>query len=181
MLRAVLPGVLGLFMLLSTDGCGDDTANTPKSDMEQQRKQEAARIEANSQVGMPGITNFTEMKLMRQLYELRDKEIAKFSYVPDMNGKLWHLCDSIGYGLPYGTQFSNPSKIVPFGGDLARIPNTSHVIPQSEPNGLFMPPTAEGTWIICGTSKDLKPVYVEPKVIVAPFKLRAEGEYFIKE
>jgi hypothetical protein len=174
MLRLIIP-VAAIFMLQS--GC--DSA-PPRSDIEQQQKQETLRQEANAQVGMPGITNFTEMKLMRQLYELRDKEIATYSYTPDMNGKLWHICDSIGYGLPYGTQFSNPEKIVPYGQNTY-VPNTSHVIPQSEPNGLFMPPTAEGTWIICGTAKDLKPVYVEPKVIVAPFKLRSDGEYFIKE
>jgi hypothetical protein len=166
---------LAVFLML--DSCGDQP---PRSDTVQQAQQEKSRQEANRQVGMPGITNFTEMKLMRKLYELRDQEISTFAYIPDYNGKLWHLCDSIGYGLPYGTQFSNPEKIVPYGYDVANTPNTSHVIPQSEPNGLFMPPTAEGTWVICGTKNDLKPVYVEPKVIVSPFKLRAEGEYFIK-
>ena len=48
---------------------------------------------------------------------------------------------------------------------------------QAEPNGLFMPPTAEGSWVICGTKDDLKPVYTEPRVIVSPFRLRAFGEY----
>ena len=170
-IHAIGVGVLALFLLDS--GCGDEP---PKSDSVQQAQQEKMREEANAQVGMPGVTNFTEMKLMRQLYELRDKEIATYAYVPDMTGRLWHLCDSIGYGLPYGTQFSNPDKIVTYGAGTA-APWTSHVIPQSEPNGLFMPPTAEGTWVICGTAQDLKPVYVEPKVIVSPFKLAAYGEW----
>jgi hypothetical protein len=120
---------------------------------------------------MPGITNFTEAKLVRHLYELRDQKILTYSYVPDMNGKLWHLCDSIGYGLPYGVQFSNPEK---------STDNRAYPMPQSEPNGLFMPATAEGTWITCinpNNPGDIAPVYVEPRVIVSPFKLRAEGEY----
>ena len=164
-MRTVL-AVLCLFLA----ACGDWES---ASDREQREKQESISQQANAQTGMPGITNFTEKKLMRKLYEPRDKEIATFTYVPDMNGKLWHLCDSIGYGLPYGTQYSSPQKMAGYTGH-------EFAMPQSEPNSLFMPPTAEGTWVICGTKDDLKPVYVEPKVIVSPFKLRAEGEYFVK-
>ena len=111
---------------------------------------------------------------MRKLYELRDGNIATFSYVPDMQGRLWHLCDSIGYGLPYGVQFSNPEKHIWEG------QSSSYNLPQAEPNGLYMPPTADGTWIMCADSSskgNVAPVYVEPRVIVSPFRLRAEGEY----
>jgi hypothetical protein len=154
----------------------DDSCDGNKSDRQQQLAQELARQQANSQVGMPGITNFTEMKIVRKLYELRDQNIATFTYMPDMQGRLWHVCDSIGYGLPYGVQFSNPEKRVYNG-------SVSYNLPQSEPNGLYMPPSAEGTWVICASEKtkgDFEPVYVEPRVIVSPFKLQAAGEYLIK-
>jgi hypothetical protein len=127
-----------------------------------------------AQTGLPGITNFTEAKLVKHLYELRDQKIMTYTYIPDMNGKLWHLCNSIGYGLPYGVQFSNPEKIEK---------DSEHgyaTLPQAEPNGLYMPPTAEGTWVTCinpSNPSDIAPVYVESRVITSPFKLRAAGEY----
>jgi len=165
-----------LLLLLAVITCGawqdscDDT--TPKSDKDQRAAQEQITQQGNAQVGMPGVTNFTEKKIVRELYELRDKNIATFSYIPDMQGRLWHLCDSIGYGLPYGVQFSNPEKVV------QQYSNSFGTLPQAEPNGLFMPPTADGTWVICaGPKGEPKPVYVEPRLIVSSFPLRSSGDY----
>jgi hypothetical protein len=157
-----------IFMAANDDGC----SSAPKSDMQQQSRQEQMSVEANAQVGMPGITNFTEKKLVRKIYELRDQEISTFSYIQDMQGRLWHLCDSIGYGLPYAVQFSNPEKIV------QNYTSSYGTLPQSEPNGLFMPPSADGTWVMCASPKGYPtPVYVEPRVIVSPFRLNAAGDY----
>lgn len=162
-----------LLGLLALVGCNDgqDTA-----DRKEQQQTEAITAQAVSQIGMPGVTNFTEKKLVRKLYELRDQEIATFTYMPDMNGKLWHVCDSVGFGLPYGVQFSNPEKLVnPYSASTGYL-----AMPQAEPNGLYMPATAEGTWIMCGAKGDIKPVYVEPRVVVSSFPLKASGEYFDK-
>lgn len=159
----------GIF-ILSADDCDDK----PKSDAVQQSQQEAMRNQANAQVGMPGITNFTEMKMMKMLYELRDQRIATFSYTVDLSGHLHHVCDSIGFGLPYGVQFSNPEK---------HLNNSlgNYNLPQSEPNGLFMPPTAEGTWVMCaGSSGKIEPVYVEPRVVVSPFRLNAVDSWQVR-
>ncbi|MBZ5662734.1 MAG: hypothetical protein LAO08_20220 [Acidobacteriia bacterium] len=159
-----------LFLTLTLIAC-DDVPNT--ADQQMAKQQEQVAEQANAQVGMPGVTNFTEKKIVRELYELRDKNISTFSYIPDLQGRLWHLCDSIGYGLPYGVQFTNPE--VHHEGSTAGY---SYNIPQPEPNGLFMPPTADGTWVICaGPKGEPRPVYVEPRVIVSPFKLNAAGEY----
>lgn len=161
--------VVGMLLIGSMIGC-DDTP--PTADQQSTAKQEAIQQESNRQTGMPGVTNFTEKKIVKKLYELRDQNIATFSYIPDFQGRLWHLCDSIGYGLPYGVQFTNPERIV------QQYSSSYGTLPQAEPNGLFMPPTAEGTWIICAASNgDPTPVYVEPRVIVSPFKLKAFGEY----
>lgn len=158
------------------DGCDDSQAS--KNDKDVAARQAVALAQGNQQVGMPGITNFTEMRLVQKLYELRDTNIKTFTYLPDMNGKLWHLCDSIGYGLPYGVQFSNPERRAPD----ASYTQYGYNIPQAEPNGLFMPPSAEGTWVICaGPKGEPTPVYTEPRVIVSPFKLHAEGEYGVRE
>jgi hypothetical protein len=161
--------LLGLLMLLQDD-CG-----SPTTDKKQAAQQEQLSSEAAAQVGMPGITTFTEKRMVRMLYELRDKNVATFSYVMDLNGHLWHVCDSVGYGLPYGVQFTNPLR-------PAKTWETDErgniTLPQAEPNGLFMPPTAEGTWIMCAGPKGaIDPVYVEPRVVVSPHKLHATGDW----
>jgi hypothetical protein len=50
------------------------------------------------------------------------------------------------------------------------------MLDQPEPNGLFMPNAADGTWILCldPNTKDLQPVYVEPRVVVSPFTLKVD-------
>ena len=95
-------------------------------------------------------------------------------------GQLFKLCDSVGYGLPYATQFTNPMKALWHQPDYHD--SSVAVIPQADPNGLFSPPSAEGTWVFCldpATKKD-KPVYAEPRVIVAPFPLALTPVEFAK-
>jgi hypothetical protein len=166
-------------VLLMVVGC--DNVTTRNTDEKISAQQEQMQSQALAQTGLPGITNFTELKLVKHLYELRDQKIVTYSYVPDMNGKLWHLCDSIGYGLPYGVQYSNPQRRVFY--TPTNAAHSDYDLPQAEPNGLFMPASAEGTWITCvdpNGNGQIQPVYVEPRVIVSPFKLRAEGEYAVK-
>ena len=162
---------LGLAMVACDEG------PTP-TDAKVAAQQAASLQQASSQVGMPGITNFTEMKLVRKLYELRDQNITTYSYVPDMQGHLHFICPSFGFGLPYGVQFSNPQ--VPYNRGGAQY---GFALPQAEPNGLFMPDTAEGTWVICqdpNKKGDIAPIYVEPRVIVSPFKLNAVDDWQAK-
>jgi len=169
--KLTLSGVIGFSILtlcaFDGDGCGD---SSPTSDQTQRDQQEHLSQQSNQQLGMPGITNFTEKKILKRLYEMRDQNIATYSYIVDMNGKLHHVCDSYGYGLPYSAQYSNPEKHV------YDSQYNSFNLPQSEPNGIFMPSSAEGTWIICASTKgQFTPMYVEPRVIVSPFRLNAEG------
>ena len=119
-----------------------------------------------AQVGMPNITNFTERKFAKSLLELRDTEgLTTWTYIVDMHGELHFLTESIGYGLPYSVQFTNPERSVraPQGGD--------HTLPQADPNGLFMPDGLSATWILASTADGPKPIYVEPQIIVSPIKL----------
>ena len=46
-------------------------------------------------------------------------------------------------------------------------------VAQADPNGLFAPASADGTWVMCldPKTKEVKPVYIEPRVIVTPFEL----------
>ena len=116
----------------------------PTTDQKQAVQQEQLAAQADAQVGVPGLSNFTEKKIVRKLYELRDQNIATFSYIMDMQGRLWHVCDSIGYGLPYGVQFTNPEADHWTGNGNGYQARGWVRLPQPEPNGLFMPPTAEG-------------------------------------
>jgi hypothetical protein len=147
-------------------GCND---KPPTSDDKQRDEQERMLQEATSQTGMPAIKNFRERKILKEILELRDQEgLVTFTYVwSELNGKLVFLGESIGYGIPYATQYTNPQKLEPKQG------HGWHNLPQADPNGLFSPASAEGTWVLLKdpNGKDVRPVYVEPRIIVSPFKL----------
>jgi len=121
--------------------------------------------ELRSEVGLPKVANFTEAKFANLTTELRDQEIRTWSYYLDIQGGRHLLCESIGYGLPYSVQVTNPMRTV-------NSYHDSSVIPQAEPNGLFMPESAEATWVLCSDGKGgVAPVYSEPALLVSPFPL----------
>ncbi len=146
---------------------------TPTSDQKQQAAQEKILDEGTSQVGMPGITHFRERKILKDIYELRDQsDYSTFTYLyNEFTGKKVFFCNSIGYAIPYATQFTNPSKIV-----QSSMGSYQTVLPQADPNGLFSPASADGTWVMCKDphGDSVKPVYVEPKVITSPFPMPDE-------
>lgn len=132
-------------------------------------KQESIMQEAVRQAGMPNIVNFTQRKQLKMIQELCDQEnLICYAYiVPEMTGKPVYLGKCIGFGIPYATQYTSPEKIAFEGW------HDSPVIPQADPNGLFMPDNAEGTWLmmIDPKTKEVHPVYCEPRVLVSPFPL----------
>jgi hypothetical protein len=144
-------------------------------DAQVQAKTEQAMEEANRQVGMPNIINFQEKKVMKEIYELRDQEaLVCYAYLFNkMTGQIGqYLGRCIGYGLPYSTQFSNPEKFGTVeGGEYGAV--NPYTMPQPEPNGLFMPEGLSATWLLLidPETKEPRPVYVEPEIIVSPFKL----------
>jgi len=159
-MKKVLFGLL----VLSLAGCLDIK---PSADEVDQKNQEQMLSDAQRQTGMPAIHNFQEKKLLKQIYELRDNEkIVNYAYLyNEFNGKLIFLGKCIGYGIPYSTQYSNPEKI-----DYSTSGRLT--MPQAEPNGLFMPASSDGTWVMLLDAEGTPhPVYIEPKVIVSPFKL----------
>jgi hypothetical protein len=138
------------------------------SDTKQRWEQEKLLQEGSAQSGMPAIKNFRERKILKQILELRDQDgLLTYTYLwNEINGKLVFLGESIGYGIPYATQYTNPVKDVGPGGPIN----------QADPNGLFSPAAAEGTWILLKNPNggDVRPVYVEPRVIVSPFPLKVD-------
>jgi hypothetical protein len=153
----------------------------PTSSDVQRDRQETMVADGVAQVGVPAIKNFREYKLAKDIYEMRDQTgLVTYTYLwSDINGKLIFFCDSIGYPIPYATQFSAPESVqrfyLPARGNAPREWG-KETLPQAEPNGLFTPGSAEGTWVMCKDpgGKETRPTYVEPRVIVTQFKLNIE-------
>lgn len=162
-------GGAALICICSADSC----VPPPTSDAQQTRQQEQILKEGNRQAGMPNIVNFREKKLLKLILEMRDQDgLVTYTYLyNEMQGKLVFLCDSVGYGIPYATEYTSPSRPA-YAFETHEAGNI--VVPQADPNGLFAPNSAEGTWVVCKdpNSSDVKPVYVEPRIVVSPFKLQ---------
>ncbi len=141
------------------------------SDEVQRQAQEQLSEAGNSTVGMPAITQFAEKRMMKDILELRDQMKPTITYLVGMNGDLHKMCDSVGYGLSGGTQYTNPQRVAKY----TETPEHGNItLPQADPNGLFSPATAEGTYVMCVNPKTGKaePIYSEPRVIVSPFPLQ---------
>ncbi len=152
-------------LLVCFVGCD---AASGSADKQQAKATEQSMAEAQRQVGMPNIVNFQERKLMKAILELRDKEdLITFAYIVDWQGNLHFIGQCVGFGLPYSVQFTSPSKIV------GKYHDALRVMPQADPNGLFMPDGLSATWLMMldPDTSEVRPVYVEPQIIVSPFKL----------
>jgi hypothetical protein len=167
MKKLLLVAIVAIVSMFIVAGCVEYS----DSDSVQSEQQETMLQEATSSVGMPAIKNFRERRLLKEILELRDQEgLVTYTYiVNELTGKLIYLGETVGYGIPYATQYTNPMKSLNDkaydGGDT--------ILPQADPNGLFSPQSAEGTWILLKNPNggEVKPVYVEPRIIVSPFKL----------
>jgi hypothetical protein len=155
--------VLLIAAVMSTAGeCGGG------SDKTQRVQNEKLLADATAQTGMPAIKNFRERKLLKDILELRDQDgLTTYTYLfSEVSGRLTFFCASIGYGIPYATQYTNPQK------PLYDTSATS-VISQADPNGLFSPASADGTWVTCldEKTKTARVAYLEPRIVVVPFKV----------
>ena len=143
----------------------------PTAEKRQQEQTEKLLTEVNNQVGMPNIINFQQKKLMKMVYELCDKEdLICYAYLKsDYSGKLIYIGKCIGFGIPFSAQYTNPEKIA------ARYSQGGFaILPQADPNGLYMPTSSSATWLmmIDPETQKPRPVYIEPEIVVSPFKLR---------
>jgi len=162
-LKTAVPFVAILAMSCLMTACDEH----PNSTQIERQKQEELSLMAVQSVGMPSITNFAEKRMFKDILELRDRSVPTTTYLVGMNNQLTKLCDSVGYGLPYATQYTNPQRTVDYTHGVATLP-------QADPNGLYSPASAEGTWVLCVDHKTGKPqpLYIEPRIIVSPFALQ---------
>lgn len=160
--------ILLLMVCVFTLGCVLDKG----SDSRQREQSEVLLAEATSQVGMPAIKNFRERKILKDILEMRDQtSLVTYAYVLNhLNGKWVFVGETVGFPIPYATQFTNPQKVAWLGSSGSGHYGT---LPQADPNALFSPSSAEGTWLLMRSPEDgsIKPVYMEEKVNVFPFPL----------
>lgn len=164
MLRLFSIGLLALGLA----GC-DEAPLT--STQREKLAQEQLSNQASIVVGMPAIINFTEKRQLKAILELRDTaNLVTYTYTLDLNGKRHKVCPttSSGFGIPYATQYTNPQSVAYRGQGIGVA-----TLPQADPNALFSPASADGTWILClhPVTKALAPTYVEPRVIVYLFEM----------
>ena len=141
----------------------------PSAEQTQRQKTNQILSEVDRQIGMPDIHNFQEKKMLKLVMEERDRaDLVCYAYVKsEYTGKFVFLGKCLGYGMPYSTQFTNPMKYEQNGATL----------PQADPNGLYMPSSADATWLFMINPETNKPVpvYCEDKVLVLPYKLPASA------
>ena len=152
-----------VMMSFSFFGCNIDMS----ADQKQAQATEKLMTEVNNQIGMPNIVNFQQKKLMKEIFEITDKEnLVTYAYLKaDYTGKLIYLGKCIGYGIPFSAQYTNPQRVSKF--------FKYFTLPQADPNGLFMPTSSSATWLLMvdPETKKPRPVYIEPEIVVSPFKL----------
>jgi hypothetical protein len=154
-------------------GCG---YVPPQTANDAQREQQAGmNLEGAKEVGMPNIVNFRDMRGVRFYYERRDQaDLLTYTYTKNWEGQWVWYCDSIGYPISGGTQYSAPESMQRYRVRDPRFDATDSAgwntgvtrLPQPEPNGVFPPSTAEGTGVICINPKTNKAsaAYAEDKL-----------------
>jgi hypothetical protein len=163
--RSMVLGFSMVVVMFAFTGCFTDDS----SDKAQAVATENILKEANAQIGMPNIVNFQQKKHMKMIYELCDQEsvICWAYFKNEYTGKLVFINKCVGYGLPFSAQYTNPMKVA-YSSSSGRI-----ALPQADPNGLFMPVSSSASWVMFINPADnsIHPVYVEPEIIISPFKL----------
>jgi len=144
------------------------SACEPESDKKQREQSEKIQQDVIDSVGMPDTSNHAEARQANELMELRDKEVLTWSYLKNLDGSLTCIGRTVGFGLPYGVQITNPEK---------KVTDHDLTLPQAEPNGLFVPDNAAATWIRLydPATKKTVPMYVEDNVMASPVRLHKPG------
>lgn len=162
----VLTGFIGLGLLA---GCSE---SPPSADEAQHNQQEKMLEEGTKQTGMPNIVNFQERKELKSILEARDQaNLVTYMYTQNqMDGKWVYQGESIGFPIPYSTEYTNPEQGVygSYNGEYISLP-------QGDPNGLFSSQNTAGDWIMAVNPKtgQPEPEYMEPNVVVKESKIPA--------
>jgi len=161
--------LIGLF-LFAMIFAGSCKPNESSAEQRQTKQTNKILDEMNRQIGLPNLANFQQKKTMKMVFEQCDREdLICYAYIKsDYQGKLMFIGKCLGYGVPFSAQYTNPEKTVDgsYKGEFTTIP-------QADPNGLYMPTSSSATWLMMINPKNNEPhpVYIEPEIVVSPFKL----------
>lgn len=165
--------LLGL-ILVGVTGCiyDNNPASTHERDSVQRQQGHYLRVQP-----VPFFERSLERYLMTELYKARNTALSTWSYTQSpYTGKIMWECPSIGYPVPGGTQLTNPNSVA------YATNQTSATLPQAEPNGLFSPPTAQGTWVMCvNEDGTVSPNYIEDLVRTAPYPLKEVNGKLVRD
>lgn len=151
-----------IFSCTVLTGCFEKSAEEKEADAQQSQIDKATGGTNND---LPDITNLQERKLMKQIMELCDKsDLVCYIYnYSEYYGKYNYVGKCVGFGLPYGTEYTNPEKMVyrNSGGGMVTLP-------QADPNGLYKASNVDATWV-CMIDDETGEKYVtfnEPKITI---------------
>lgn len=174
-------GAVGLLIAIAAGvaACVETQATDPSiADIREAKQTKSLTERAAQAVGMPAIVNFTEKKRVKRIYEKRDDaKLVTYTYLRSLDGGLFLLCKSLGFGVNASIQFSNPQAYFKRdGGEFYQdMPS-----PQAEPNGLFMPEGLASTYVECITDSktgETSLVYIEDPIIVSEHALQSAAAY----
>lgn len=145
--QVLLPLVLVLsFIGLTAESCSDQTTASNNN----------ATTAASKWGNSPNITNYYEYLQEKQIYEARDnpKLVLNAYLYSEQTGQLTCLGKVKGYGVPYGTSWSQPNG----GGSQGSIP---------EPNALYPSTSTNADWILLvDQNGNTHLTFAEPNLII---------------
>jgi hypothetical protein len=138
--------VLGILFIV---GCTDQTTASTNNAVTAASKWDAS----------PNITNYYEYLQLKQIYEQRDNpHLIMNAYLQSNDGSLRCLGKVEGFGIPYGTQWSQPQS------------SSGGSIP--EPNGLYPSTNTAADWVrLIGPDGKPHVSFVEPNLIITDMVL----------
>ena len=123
---------------------------------------------------VPFLEHSPEREYVRDLIKLRQENVSTHS-VWISYGTYLDDCPSMGFGIPYDVQLTNPLQVER---DYSAVQGlATGVVEQAEPNGLFSSKNTAATWVLCVEEDgSLAPVYVEATVNVYPWRVEVDYE-----
>ena len=171
--------LLAPLVLANEGGCQQTNRNSAaRREQTQQNAQQDHMLRTQP---VPAFQWSLERHLAIEIYKARQRHVPTTSLVQsDFTGKVMWQCDSIGFPLPYATQLTNPQQGTDVRNNYVSLGVTT--IGQAEPNGLYSPASADGTWVPCVDDKgNIAPVYEERKVSVFPRRVVERDGRLVQE
>ena len=179
MIAMAIIAVIGAYCLYGCDETYTGSSSGQESAYQEQLMQQSAE-----EVGNPDITEFYEKKLAKEIFEKRDdSDLICYVYNQNYDGHYIYVGKSMGYGLPYSTQYTAPEKLKQ--GGYANTGYWAVTVPQADPNGLYSADGLSATWLmmIDEETGENYIMYCEPTIVVTenPLPDRLIAEWSLPE